>query len=210
MLKVDPLDFLDESEEGDSLSFLGKPQNKAREEASDPLSFLDEPPSKSFTDKALDIYRGVQSKLDPKVLERMEQAESLNLERELRQSKGFTKGALSGLTFGASEHIPGLKPDEEDLMVGIGEATGSYFPISKLYNYIGKPLVNLALKSPVAKRGLAALARMTGFGITGATYKAGKELVQGEVPSAAELGQEAATWAAIDAALQTLGMRCIF
>lgn len=144
------------------------------------------------------------------VSDRLQYAKDLTTERELRQSKGFTKGALSGLTLSASEHIPGLKPDEEDLMVGLGETIGSYLPIAKLYNFIGKPLVNLAAKSPVARQGLESLARMTGFGLTGAGYKAGKEVVQGEVPKPEELLKEGATWAGIDAALQSLGLGVAF
>ncbi len=113
--------------------------------------------------------------------------------RELQQSRDFTKGALSGLSLSASEHIPGLKPDEEDLMVGLGDIVGSYLPITGLYQALGKPLVQFAAKSPVAKRGLMSLARMTGFGLTGASYKVGKGFVQGERPTAEELGKEAAT-----------------
>lgn len=144
------------------------------------------------------------------VREQMEYAEELNREREYRQSTGLMKGALSGLTFSASEHIPGLKPDENDLMVGLGKTVGSYLPISKLYGFIGQPLVNFAAKSPVAREGLMALARMTGFGATGATYKAGSDIVQGEIPSPSELAKEGATWAAIDAALQALGVGVAF
>ena len=210
---ADPLSFLEESSEAKPPSSRTRTKNylAKEDESADPLDFLEKPKeAKPFMEKALDVYKGFEGKLDPKVLERMEQAEELNREREMRQSKGFTKGALSGLTLSASEHIPGLKPDEEDLMVGLGEAVGSYLPIAKLYNFIGKPLVNLAAKSPIARQGLMALARMTGFGATGATYKAGKELVQGEVPTAAELGKEAATWAAIDAVLQSVGLGIAF
>jgi hypothetical protein len=137
--------------------------------------------------------------------EKADYAKELSQFRELQQSRGFTKGVAKGLTLGLSEKIPGLKPDEEDLMVGLGDIVGSYLPITGLYNIMGKPLVQFAAKSPVAKRGLMSLARLTGFGATGATYKAGKDIVHGEIPTAKELGKEAATWAAIDAALQTIG-----
>lgn len=120
------------------------------------------------------------------------------------------KGGLSGLTFGATEHIPGLKPDENDLMVGLGETIGSVLPITKLYNLIGKPLVTFASKSPKAREGLMALARMTGFGAVGATHEAGKELVKGEIPSPQELAKTGATWAGIDAVLQSIGLGVAF
>lgn len=140
----------------------------------------------------------------------MQYARDLATEREFRQSKGFTKGALSGLTLGASEHIPGLKPEEGDLLTGLGETIGSFLPISKLYNVIGKPIVNLASRSPVARQGLMALGRMTGFGLTGMTYEAGKDIVKGEVPTKEELLKTGAQWAAIDGALQALGLGVAF
>lgn len=143
--------------------------------------------------------------------ERLEYAKQLSTEREYRQSKGFTKGTLSGLSLGLSERIPRLKQEEGDLLYGLGEFVGSYLPISKLYGFIGKPLVEFAAKSPVAREGLMALARMTGFGLTGASYEAGKGIAkEGEVPSIEELAKTGATWTAIDAGLQALGVGVAF
>jgi Large polyvalent protein associated domain 38 len=227
----DPLSFLDETSEKEQIAESASEQpsfsNKAsvlfsNESESDPLSFLssekvsskEAPQSKESPENILDYYRTEDK--SPEELksmsldERMQYMENLKTEREFRQSRGFTKGALSGLTLGASEHIPGLKPNEEDLLVGLGETVGSYLPISKLYNFIGKPIVNLAAKSPIARQGLEALARMTGFGLTGAAYKGTKELVQGEVPDPAELAKEGAIWAGIDAVLQGLGLGIAF
>ncbi|MBS0655815.1 MAG: hypothetical protein JSR46_08565, partial [Verrucomicrobia bacterium] len=140
------------------------------------------------------------------VSERLQFAKDLAREREYRSARGVAKGALSGATLGLSEKIPGLKPEEGEFMVGFGEFLGSALPISKLYNYLGKPLVTLAAKSPIAAKGLQSLARMTGFGLTGASYETGKEVIKtGEVPSASEVAKYGAEWAAFDGALQLFG-----
>lgn len=140
------------------------------------------------------------------ISEQLEYLQDVKREREYRSARGFAKGAASGLTLGLSEKIPGLKPEEGEFMTGFGEFLGSALPISKLYNVLGKPLVSLAARSPIAAKGLQSLARMTGFGITGAAYETGKETIKtGEVPSAVEVAKYAGQWAAFDGALQILG-----
>ena len=170
--------------------------------------------NKSVRQNILDIYRPEEKTPEQlksmSVQERREFAQELQNLRDLQSGTGLVKGALSGLTLSASEHIPGLKPDEDDLMVGLGETIGSYAPIAGLYNLMGKPLVNLAAKSPIARQGLMAFARMTGFGATGAAYEAGKDIVQGEIPSPEELAKTGATWAAIDGVLQAMGLGVAF
>lgn len=179
----------------------------------------EEEPEESFFDRLTPKPHGRPKYFEEKTPEelkemsladRIEYARGLTTERELRQSKGFTKGVLSGATLGASEHIPGLKPDEEDLLVGLGETVGSFLPISKLYNVVGQPIVNLAARSPVAREGLMALGRMTGFGITGMGYEAAKDVIKGEVPTKEELLKTGAQWAAIDGVLQVLGLGVAF
>lgn len=161
-----------------------------------------------------DIYR--PEDITPEEMQKMtgqellEYGRELSRFRELQQSKGFTKGAISGATLGVSEYIPGLEPEEEDLMRGVGEAAGSYLPISLMYKFIGGPLVHFAAKSPYARQGLMSLARMTGFGLTGATHKATKDIIQGEVPTTKELAKEGAIWLGIDAALQAAGVGIAF
>jgi hypothetical protein len=142
--------------------------------------------------------------------ERKAYAEEANRLRELQQSRGFTKGALSGLTLGLTENVPGLKPQENDLLVGLGEMAGSYLPISVMYKAIGTPLVKFASKSPKAKAGLMALARLTGFGATGMAYEAAKDIAKGEVPTPKELAKTGVEWAAIDAILQAMGLGIAF
>ena len=142
--------------------------------------------------------------------ERMDFAQDVNRFTDVRKSSGFVKGLASGATLSGSEYIPGLKPNEEDLNVGIGNAIGAFLPVGQLFKVVGKPLVTLASKSPVARKGLESLARMTGFGLTGATYKAGQEIVQGELPDPNELLKEGAVWTAIDAGMQALGVGAAF
>lgn len=170
---------------------------------------------KSTRQNVLDTYRPEEKTPEQlkamSVQERMQYAQDLKNLRELQSGTGLVKGALSGLTFGASEHIPGLKPDEDDLMVGLGETLGSYLPITGIYSAIGKPLVSFAAKSPIARQGLTALARMTGFGLSGTAYEGTKQTIKtGEVPSVEELAKTGAEWAAIDGVLQGLGLGIAF
>ena len=225
---TDPLSFLDEHSESEQNPSLAE---SSASKSTDPLSFLEEPeePQGHWYDKLYDKLTPKPFKKDQKLLdiyrveektaeelrdmpfeEKMRYMEDMKRMREMQQSQGFTKGALSGFSFGASELIPGLKPNEEDLMVGLGDAVGSYLPIVGLYKYIGAPIVKFASKSPVARSGLEALARMTGFGLTGAVHKGAKELVKGEVPTVEELAKEGAVWAGIDAVLQTMGLGVAF
>lgn len=138
--------------------------------------------------------------------EKMEYAKQLEKEFTYRQSKGATKGAASGATFGLSEYVPGLEPEEDDMLFGFGELVGSALPISKLYNLLGKPLVKLAAKSPYARKALESLARMTGFGLTGGTYESAKHVVkEQEAPSVEDVLKWGGQWALLDGALQVAG-----
>jgi hypothetical protein len=221
----DSLDFLGESEEPEQSLIMDRNMDRSTEgKSTDPLAFLDQEQEQQEEGGFLSLFKPKPYGEEPvyaedktpeeienmSLPERQQYVQDLLQEREYRQSKGFTKGALSGATIGFSEKIPGLKPEEEDLLVGLGETVGSYLPITKLYNWIGKPLVTLASKSNVARQGLMALAEMTGFGITGVTYKAGKGIVKGEIPTAEELAKEGATWAAINGVMQGLGLGVTF
>src|SRR5215207_192092 len=72
--------------------------------------------------------------------EKMEYMQEVNRLREFQQSKGFTKGALSGLTLGATEHVEALKPQEGELLGGVGEVVGSAIPITGVYKVFGHGL----------------------------------------------------------------------
>lgn len=139
--------------------------------------------------------------------ERYEYAQELNLHREYMQSKGTTKGLISGLTFGLSEKIPALKPQKGEHGALFGEFLGSVLPIEGLAKVISWPLLKLAGSSPVYKKGLEAFARITGMGATGATYEGIKEgFKTGELPSAEDLAKHGAAWAALETVLQGAGL----
>jgi hypothetical protein len=139
--------------------------------------------------------------------ERYDYAQELNLHREYMQSKGTTKGVLSGLTFGLSEKIPALRPQEGEHGALFGEFLGSVLPIEGLAKVISWPLLKLAGSSPVYKAGLEAFARITGMGATGATYEGLKEgFKTGELPSAEDLAKHGAAWAALETVLQGAGL----
>lgn len=135
--------------------------------------------------------------------EKMDYAKQLEKEFEYRQAKGYAKGVASGVSFGTSEWIPGMDKAEDDMLFELGEVSGAVVPVEGLYSVLGKPLVKLATKSPYAKKSLTALARMTGFGLIGASYEGTRDAVKsGEVPSIEDVAKHGAQWALLDGALQ--------
>lgn len=167
------------------------------------------PQKKEFTEEGL--YR--PRELTPEQLkkmsfkERLEYADELNLYRDVKRSKGITKGIASGLTFGLSEQIPFLKPQEGEHGQVFGEFMGSVLPIHGLFKIFGAPLVRLAGTSPKFKSGLEAFARMTGMGISGGLYEEGKEAgKEWRMPTPDGFLKHAESWAAFDALLQSTGL----
>lgn len=135
--------------------------------------------------------------------ERKEYADDLNRMREYQHSKGFTKGLASGATFGATEHIPGLKPEEGELGGGFGQAVGSTLPIGLYSKAFGYPLKAVAAKSPYFKRSLDALAGITSMGAAGGAYHATEHTIKhGELPSTNDVLKHGFEWAALDAILR--------
>jgi|SRR5215207_443345 len=138
--------------------------------------------------------------------EKMEYMQEVNRLREFQQSKGFTKGALSGLTLGATEHVEALKPQEGELLGGVGEVVGSAIPITGVYKVFGHGLGKVAAKSPVFKKSLDYLAHLTGAALAGGTYEGAKHAIkEGELPSANQVMEHGFEWAAIEAALRGAG-----
>lgn len=142
------------------------------------------------------------------VSEKLQYAEELKREREYLQSSQFVKGALSGLTFGASENINALKREKYEeftpysLIGSGGEITGSLVPLTGLMKVIGGAAVKLASKSPVLQKQLSSL--LTMFGV-GATDKAFHQLAKGEVPSADDMLEHGVEWVTLDVLLQSAG-----
>ena len=100
--------------------------------------------------------------------EKRQYIEDMKVMREYLQSKGFTKGFLSGATFGATEYIPGFKQEKGELLGEVGEFTGSMIPVTgfsaaagqvlKTFSY---PVRAAAKNSPTIMRGIDALTGMT-------------------------------------------------
>lgn len=180
-----------------------------------------------FQDEGQDYF---EDKSDPdqeqpgfwtRVLQGMGQAEAAKskaLESVGKETIQAAKGAYKGATLGLSQ-LPGtpqaltfglltpedLKPEEGSISAVIGEGLGSLLPISKLYNMFSKPLVNIAMKSPILQRQLSSLARLTGSGLTGATVKGIETSSKGEMPSVEDMFEHGVEWTALDAILQSLG-----
>lgn len=186
----DEWEFVDEPEESDWEFVDDSPEQKTREAAS--IYHAEEKTAEDLKNMTLQ--------------ERMQYAEDLKTEREYLQSKGFTKGALSGATFGATENIEALKPQEGELGGTFGQTVGSFLPISKLFNFFGGALTKLAQKSPILQKQLSAFANLLGAGATGATVKGLESVAKGEIPEAEDLLEHGVEWAALDAVLQTLGL----
>lgn len=143
--------------------------------------------------------------------------ESLTPEQLMNYAKGvgedlykghlqLSKGFASGATLTGSTYIDAFKPEEQDFLYGVGEAIGSTVPAYLIGSMYSAPLLAMVAKFPKYAAALQSLARMTGMGLTGATIKGGREIIQGEVPDPKELAKEGALWAAFDAGLQTLGL----
>lgn len=136
------------------------------------------------------------------VKEKMAYAEDLKTEREYLRSAGFTKGALSGATLGATEHIEALKPQEHELGAGFGEFTGAALPITGIAKAVSIP-IKYATKGLISSpRALNAVSKlMTAFG-TGTTYSTGKQAIKGEGIDPVESIKTGALFASVDALFQ--------
>ena len=129
----------------------------------------------------------------------------------IKQQGQFVKGAASGATLGLSEKIPGMKPEKDNILAEFGDLYGKFLPISAVEKYAVKPLVELAKKSPLAPKAIAALTRMGIFGVAGADMAiAEKAIKEGELPTNEEIGKHALTWMALDGAIQLAGKTASF
>jgi len=140
------------------------------------------------------------------VQDRLEYARDLKTEREFLQSKGVTKGFLSGATFGATENIDALKPEEGELGETFGKITGSLMPISKIFGVFGGGFGYLAGKSPILQRQASAVANLFAAGSTGATVNALESVAKGEMPDTNEMLDHGAEWFKLDLLLSSLGL----
>lgn len=138
--------------------------------------------------------------------EKMAQAEALNTEREYLQSAGFTKSALSGATLGASELIPGFKPEEGELLKGVGEFAGSTLPVTASLKLFSAPLKKLASASPVYAKYLQSLGNIVSAGAAGTAVSSGEQLFKKGDVSLEDALTHGAQWSVLDTLLQSAGM----
>ncbi len=142
--------------------------------------------------------------------EKRQYIEDMNVMREYLQSKGFTKGALSALSFGGSEKIPGLKQEKGELLGGFGELVGSLAPIGafakgayQALRFFSYPVRAAAKNSPTLLRGIDALTGITSMGLAGGAYHTAETVVkEGELPSTNDVLKHGFEWAALDGALR--------
>lgn len=141
---------------------------------------------------------------DMSVAERMELAQDLKTEREFRQSKGGTKGFLSGATFGLTENIPGFEYEEGDLAFGAGKTIGAFAPMTGLFKAWGIPIqaANEYYNLGVAGRALTNVLQATGVGMTESAIE---DAFKGEVPDPIKMMEKGAEWGAMDMLFQLGG-----
>lgn len=159
---------------------------------------------------ASDYEETHEPKKEPSFLENLGQAFAFQSQTGLPQPKAvptMAKSAASGATFGFSELIPGMKVDEKNYpeIAQIYKFVGSVAPIGLIQKAFAAPGIALASKSPIAAKGLAALADITGWGLTGASVKTLEDLSHGKMPSAEEVLQHGAEWAVLDGILKGVG-----
>jgi len=139
---------------------------------------------------------------EPDFSEEMQRIQSYG---EVKALPKLVRGGLSGATFGASEYIPGFETEDEDVTEQIGKFAGSFVPIAKLYSFFSGPVVNLARKTPIIGEQLASLTNLVTGGLTGVTYNAAEQAVQGKVISTDDVIKYGAEWTAIDLLFRSAG-----
>jgi hypothetical protein len=124
-----------------------------------------------------------------------------------RETGEALKSSISGLTFGASEIIPGLEVDEENYpeVSAFYKTLGSLNPLTKLHRAINNPLTQMAAKSPYLAKSLTSLAEIAGVGLTGMTEESIKEVFKGQVPSPEKILESGSDWVKFDLILKSLG-----
>lgn len=123
--------------------------------------------------------------------EKIQYAKDLEKEQRYEQSKSFSKNFASGLSFGATENIEALKPQEgEDPVAAFGgQLAGSSLPIGAIAKGVGWGLKGASLAASQGPKILQYLNRFAhGFG-TGGLYESGKQAVNAASGKDVELSQ---------------------
>lgn len=159
-----------------------------------------------------------KAKKEPKALSWIERNfTSEGQEQQAAENRNLFKGVVSGLSAGYSELIPGLEV-EKDVEKGFeGKLAGSLAPLGLATKLIGIPLQAAAALSPKFVKPLTALGNLLGISLVGGTYNAleesaEKSLEKGEFvpPSPETIAEQGAKWAALDIALNSLGLTARF
>lgn len=174
-----------------------QPKNNGFQEDDD---FQIAQPKKSHQDKYLQSIYGEDEAsqeaaiMDEDYLERVH-------ERGMAQG---ARGFISGATAGLSELVPGFET-EGGIVDEIYKGAGATLPIIGLSKVFNNPLVNLAKRSPVAKKALTFMANITGSGLSGAAYGGTEQAARTrEMPSVSDVVEHGEVWAALDLGIQTL------
>lgn len=195
------------------------PETPKPDESADPLAqfYVQEPSQQTEEEsvkKAAGPYyvpeRSREELKNMTVQERMQYNEDLKVMREYLQSKGFTKGLLSGVTFGATENIDALKPQEGELLGGFGNLVGSVAPITgtakaahQTLRLASAPLRYAAKNSPTLLRGLESLTGLTSMGLAGGAYHTAESVLkEGELPEVNDVLKHGFEWMLLDGALR--------
>lgn len=146
--------------------------------------------------------------------EKQQYYKKLNKHKAWKSILGFGKGFLSAATFGASEKIAALEPQEDETSQWLGELTGLVLPASAIHKGI-TGIGTLIQRSPQAFKYVQALMEIKGMGtamelfqtgLTGATYETASNLVkEGELPTIEQVVASGAEWAAFHAAFKLAG-----
>jgi hypothetical protein len=123
--------------------------------------------------------------------EKIQYAKDLEKEQKYEFSKSFTKNLASGVSFGATERIDALKPEEgEDPIAGFaGQSVGASIPITGLGKVVGYGLKGAEKAVQHGPKILEYLTRFAhGFG-TGGLYESGKQGVNALLGDDVDLGQ---------------------
>jgi hypothetical protein len=191
--------YLDDEQPDPKRSLEVKP--KMRFEEPEPKKVEEPFDFSQYEDEETHPYFGQYAHLTPSEYKKLSPEKKKELQ-EYSPLKGFAKGALSGLTLGATEHIPGLKPEEHEAGSGIGEFVGAAAPIAgilKVASYpfnaikglLGIPL-ELTKKTGLGARAISHALDISKSATVGAGHSLGKQTIKGEGISGREVAEEAA------------------
>lgn len=124
-------------------------------------------------------------------------------QRETFEATG--KGLLSGSTLGLSENLIDKEvPERFKRYYEGGKAIGEFAPVTGLMKIFKLPK-HAAQGASYAKKALTSLGNILKAGGVGGSKKALEDVFQGKVPDYSDVIEHGASWAALDAILQTGG-----